>query len=113
MSFLWHNTEKDHEFIGVDAAIDFPMKKRLAEVCKGFAPPAVLSEHFDERREKLKKIVSSHGDAGLHYVTFLDNYYLTSRFHNQQFQGQIKIALLCLMTMQGIPCIYYDSEQGL
>lgn len=68
------------------------MRKRLAEVCKGFAPPAVLSEHFHELREKLKKIVSSHGDARLHYVTFLDNYYLTGRFHNQQYEGQTKIA---------------------
>ncbi len=111
--FIGRNTENDNEFTGVDAAIDFPMRTRLVQVCKGFAPPEVLSKHFDERREKLKKIVSSHGEASRYYVTFLDNHDLTSRFHIQQYEGQTKIALVCLMTMQGIPSIYYGNEQGL
>ncbi|MDP4265566.1 MAG: alpha-amylase family glycosyl hydrolase [Bacteroidota bacterium] len=111
--FVGRDTEKDSELIGVDAAIDFPMRKRLVEVCKGFAPPSVLAKHFDTRRETLKRIVSSHGDAGKYYVTFLDNHDLSERFHNAQFPEQTKLALTCLMTMQGIPCIYYGTEQGL
>ena len=111
--FIGRNTQKDDELIGVDAAIDFPMRKRLVDVCKGFAPPSVLARHFDRRRETLKKIVSSHGDAGKYYVTFLDNHDLNERFHNPQFPEQTKLALTCMMTMQGISCIYYGTEQGL
>jgi glycosidase len=111
--FIGRNTEKDDELIGVDAAIDFPMRKRLVDVCKGFLPPSELALHFDKRRQSLKKIVSSHGDAGKYYVTFLDNHDLDERFHRAGFAAQTKVALTCLMTMQGIPCLYYGTEQGL
>jgi glycosidase len=111
--FIGRNTLKAHEFIGVDAAIDFPLRRRLVDVCKGFAPPADLAVHFDYRRQVLRKIVSSHGDAGRSYVTFLDNHDLNERFHNAQYPEQTKLALTCLMTLQGIPCIYYGTEQGL
>jgi len=111
--FIGRNTEKDGEFVGVDAAIDFPMRKRLIGVCKGFTPPSVLAEHFDARRELLKNIVSSHGDASKYYVTFLDNHDVNERFHNPGFPAQSRIALTCLMAMQGISCIYYGEEQGL
>lgn len=111
--FIGRNTEKEDELIGVDAAIDFPMRKRLVDVCKGFLPPSVLSVHFDRRRAVLKKIVSSHGDAGKYYVTFLDNHDLNERFNNDDYPEQTMLALTCLMTMQGISCLYYGTEQGL
>jgi glycosidase len=111
--FIGRNTLKAQEFIGVDAAIDFPMRRRLVEVCKGFVPPANLAGHFDHRRQVLRKIVSSHGDAGRYYVTFLDNHDLNERFHNVRYPEQTQLALTCLMTLQGIPCIYYGTEQGL
>ncbi len=111
--FVGRNTEKDQQLIGVDAAIDFPLRHRLVNVCKGFQPPSVLAEQFDRRRETLKTIVSSHGDAGRYYVTFLDNHDLNERFHCPDYPGQTKLALTCLMTLQGIPCVYYGTEQGL
>jgi glycosidase len=111
--FIGRNTEKDQELIGVDAAIDFPMRKRLIAVCKGFAPPIDLATHNDNRRNTLKKIVSSHGDAGRYYVTFLDNHDLPQRFHSAAFPKQTQIALTCLMTLWGVPCIYYGTEAGL
>ena len=111
--FIGRDTEVDTDFIGVDAALDFPMRKRLVNVCKGLIPPAMLATHFDHRRTILKKIVSSHGDAGKYYVTFLDNHDMNERFHNSNFPQQTTIALTCLMAMQGIPCIYYGTEQGL
>lgn len=107
------NTEKGDELIGVDAAIDFPMQWRLASACKAKDPPAWLASHFDYRRTALKKIVSSHGDAGLHYVTFLDNHDLNERFTHADWPDQTRIALTCLMSMQGLPCLYYGTEQGL
>jgi glycosidase len=111
--FVGRNTEKQDEFIGVDAAIDFPIRKRLVGACKGWSPPSDLANHFDFRRETLKKIVSSHGEAGSHYVTFLDNHDLNERFHDAQYAGQTRVALACLMTLLGIPCVYYGTEQGL
>ena len=44
-----------------------------------------------------------------HYVTFLDNHDLNERFHQPRYVGQTKLALACLMTLQGIPCIYFHS----
>jgi glycosidase len=111
--FIGRNTQKDDDAIGVDAAIDFPMRKRLIGAIKGFAPPSELAYHFDYRRSILKQIISSHGDAGRYYVTFLDNHDLNERFHISRYPQQTKVALTCLMTMQGIPCIYYGTEQGL
>jgi glycosidase len=111
--FVGRNTEKGDELIGVDAAIDFPIRKRLVAACKGWAPPADLASHFDFRRDTLKKVVSSHGEAGGHYVTFLDNHDLNERFHHAGHPEQTKLALTCLMTLQGIPCLYYGTEQGL
>jgi glycosidase len=111
--FVGRNTLKEHDLIGVDAAIDFPMRKRLVAVCKGFAPPSELAAHFDYRRQVLKTVVSSHGDAGRYYITFLDNHDLNERFNNEAYPEQTRLALTCLMTMQGIPCIYYGTEHGL
>jgi glycosidase len=111
--FIGRDTEIESQLIGVDAAIDFPMRRRLVSVCKGFSSPAELARHFDLRRETLRKIVSSHGDAGKYYVTFLDNHDINERFHNPEFPDQTKLALTCLMTLQGISCIYYGTEQGL
>jgi glycosidase len=108
--FIGRNTLKDHDLVGVDAAIDFPMRKRLVAVAKGFAPPSELARHFDHRREVLKPVVSSHGEASRYYVTFLDNHDLNERFHTARYPDQTKLALTCLMTMQGIPCLYYGTE---
>jgi len=110
--FVGRDTQKDHDFIGVDAAIDFPMRKRLFGVCKGFIPPSELAIHFNYRREVLKKTISSHGEAGAFYVTFIDNHDIDRRFHNKQFPEQTKLILTCLLTMQGIPCIYQGIDQG-
>lgn len=111
--FIGRNTEKDGDLVGVDAALDFPLRKRLHAVAKAQIPPAILASHMDERRRLLRQIVSSHGDASRYYVTFLDNHDLADRFHNKDYPSQTTIALSCLMTLQGIPCIYYGTESGL
>ena len=59
------------------------MRKRLCDVSKCNVAPKVLADQFDERRKTLKTIVSSQGDAGKNYVTFLDNHDLNERFHQQ------------------------------
>jgi glycosidase len=110
--FVGRDTQKEQNFIGIDAAIDFPMRKRLFDVCKGFMPPAELASHFNYRQEALRKTISSHGDASAFYVTFIDNHDIDRRFHNKQFPEQTRLMLACLMTMQGIPCIYQGIDQG-
>jgi glycosidase len=111
--FIGRNTEKNQELIGIDAVLDFPVRKRLHYICKGMMPPSELAMHYDYRRTVLKSIVSSHGDVSGDYVTFIDNHDLNSRFNIPLFPDQTKIMLTCLMTIQGIPCIYYGTEQGL
>jgi glycosidase len=110
--FIGRDTGTNEEFIGVDAAIDFPVRIRLFNIFKGFMPPSELANHYNDRREILKRTISSHGDAGSFYVTFMDNHDIDRRFHNKQYPGQTKSMLTCLMTLQGIPCIYEGMEQG-
>lgn len=105
------------DLIGVDAALDFPIWRRLRDVARGFQPPAALASHYEHRRSVQRTIVSSHGDASAHFVTFLDNHDLNDRFHVADPQGryddQHVLATALLFTMQGIPCLYYGAEQGL
>jgi glycosidase len=52
-------------------------------------------------------------------VTFLDNHDENGRFYYQdpaephRWDGQATMALGCLFALQGIPCVYYGTEQGL
>jgi glycosidase len=111
--FVGRNTAEGGDFVGVDAALDFPIFKRVRRFASGDAPPAELAQHYNYRQDVLRKIVSSHGEASSHYVTFLENHDLNGRFHNAGSMGRTRLAVACLMTLQGIPCIYYGMEQGL
>lgn len=112
-SFIGRNTDTDDGIIGVDTAIDFPMRHRLVRAIKNQGSPADLADHHDARTEALRRISSSHGDAGAYFVTFLDNHDLNARFHAPGWDHQTTMALTCLFTMIGIPCLYYGTEQGL
>lgn len=110
--FIGTDTSMRDGIIGVDAAIDFPMRKRVVGTCKGSEPPIALAQEADNRRNALKAVLSSHGDASGFYVTFLDNHDLNERINFPGWPKQTRIALTCLMTMQGIPSVYYGTEQG-
>lgn len=112
-SFIGRNTETDDGIIGVDTAIDFPMRIRLVNAVKNQGVPANLADHYENRTRALRRISSSHGDAGAYFVTFLDNHDLNERFHAPGWEHQTTMALTCLYTMIGIPCLYYGTEQGL
>jgi glycosidase len=120
--FIGRNSQTDHGIIGVDTAIDFPMRKRLVETIKGWKdeygylhqiPPEHMARHYKYRQEALREISSSHGDASSRYVTFLDNHDLNERFGAWIRDEQVTMGLTCLFTMIGIPCVYYGTEQGL
>jgi glycosidase len=105
------------DLVGVDAALDFPIWRRVRDVARGFQPPAALASHYEQRRSVQRTIVSSHGDASGYFVTFLDNHDLNDRFYFADGQGtfddQHVLATALLFTLQGIPCLYYGAEQGL
>lgn len=117
--FVGRRTNEQGDMVGVDAALDFPLFFRLPGVMKGLAPPTEVEAVFTRRKEVEKGVVSSHGEAGRFFVTFLDNHDQHSRFRYEdpaspgRYDGQVALALVCLLSLQGIPCLYYGTEQGL
>jgi hypothetical protein len=107
------------DMVGVDAALDFPLFYRLPGVTKGFVPPTEIAAVYALRKRVEQGIISSHGEAGRFFVTFLDNHDQHNRFHfvdtaqPGRYDGQLAAALTCLFSLQGIPCVYYGTEQGL
>jgi hypothetical protein len=103
--------------IGVDAALDFPLFFALPSVLKGFAPPARLVELYARRLSVQRGLITSHGEASSHFVTFLDNHDMRERFffsgEGGRFADQVTLAVACLFSLQGVPCLYYGTEQGL
>jgi glycosidase len=64
-------------------------------------------------------LVSSHGEASRFFVTFLDNHDKNHRFFYAdpadpgKYEPQVSMGIGCLFALQGIPCLYYGTEQGL
>jgi len=103
----------NERFPSLDACLDFPLYFDLEEVIKGFRNPSVLRERY----ERFKTQYADHGEAGRYFVTFLDNHDQMSRpyrrfLHNNFHPRQAVLAIGYLLTSQGIPCIYYGTEQG-
>ena len=103
-----------HErFPSLDAALDFPLYFVLEEVIKGFSDPSVLRNRYDAFRN----LYTDHGEAGRYFVTFVDNHDQMTRpyrrfMHGNNIWQQAVLAMAYLLTSQGIPCIYYGTEQG-
>jgi glycosidase len=103
----------NERFPSLDACLDFPLYFILEEVIKGFAGPSSLRDRY----ERFKTLYADHGEAGRYFVTFVDNHDQMSRpyrrfMHNNAFPQQAVLAIGYLLTSQGIPCIYYGTEQG-
>jgi glycosidase len=117
--FIGRTTNLTDEPIGVDAALDFPLFFRLPAVAKGLAAPSVIRDMFMHRKAVESNILSTHGDATNFFVTFLDNHDMRQRFYYRdpanpgQFDRQLTLGIACLFGLQGIPCLYYGTEQGL
>ncbi|MDE2051382.1 MAG: alpha-amylase [Gammaproteobacteria bacterium] len=116
--FIGRNTHALGAVVGVDAALDFPLQYVLPNVVKGLAgaTPYDLANVFEVRKQAEEDIVTSHGEAGKYFVTFLDNHDQAQRFGYTgptQLPNQISLGLGCLYSLQGIPCLYYGTEQGL
>jgi glycosidase len=117
--FIGRSTRLVNEPIGVDAALDFPLFFRLPGVAKGLVAPASVNGMYRRRKDVESGILSTHGDATNFFVTFLDNHDMRQRFYfsdpsdPHRFDRQATLGLACLFALQGIPCVYYGTEQGL
>ena len=125
---VYDNEEKIRQFIGrdalaggdvtgVEAALDFPLFFKLPSFLKGFEPPSSVVNVFEQREEIQKTVISSNGEVGKFFVTFLDNHDQNSRFYFDDslgtFDNQLTAGIAILFCLLGIPCLYYGTEQGL
>ena len=116
--FIGRRATEPGDLVGVDAALDFPLAYRLPWIAKGLTPPSELVAMYQHRKQVEAGVLSSHGEASRFFVTFLDNHDRPPRFgytgdDQARFADQVTLALTCLFTLQGIPCLYYGTEQGL
>jgi glycosidase len=107
-----HSTET--EGFGLDAALDYPLFFKVPEIVRSQRDVAELPWVFERRKEVEAGLISSHGEAGKYFVSFLDNHDQIRRFNFPNTpQEQIIMGLAVLFCLQGIPAIYYGTEQGL
>lgn len=117
--FIGRQATQDSDLMGVDAALDFPLFFRLPGVAKGWLAPSELIGVYERRKAVERGVLSSHGDASRFFVTFLDNHDQHNRFlycpadDPARFADQLTLGATLLFTLQGIPCLYYGTEQGL
>ncbi len=100
--------------VGIDAALDFPLFYKLPAVSKAFEGVEDIRTVFENRKAEQADLISSHGEAGAFFVTFLDNHDQHERIKDPKTpQDQVTLALAVMFGLQGIPCVYYGTEQGL
>ncbi len=83
--------------------INFPLYGSLADVFARGAPSAVLAH-------RIESMLAVHADPH-RMVSFIDNHDV-DRFLAGGGQAGLKQALLAIMSLPGIPAIYYGTEQG-
>lgn len=104
---------------GADAAFDFPLFFTLPSVLKGLKAPVELARLYAYRSKLYAEGGGYRGAPNKFFVTFLDNHDQLWRFRHCpsdspcRFDDQLTLALGCLFSLQGIPCLYYGTEQGL
>ena len=99
---------------GIDAALDYPLFFKVTDIVKALRDVAELPGIFERRKQVEDTLISSHGEAGQYFVTFLDNHDQAQRFNQPSTRPeQVTMGLAVLFCLQGIPAIYYGTEQGL
>lgn len=117
--FIGRNTQDGDDLVGVDAALDFPLFYKLPAMVKGFIAPTDVIDVFRHRKSVQRNVLSSHGEAGRFFVSFLDNHDMKERLRSAtsdapaRFDAQVVLGVALLFCLQGIPCLYYGTEQGL
>lgn len=99
---------------GMDAALDFPLFFKLPAVAKASGAVEGIRQVFLDRKAAEDGRISSHGEAGRFFVSFLDNHDQHERLNAPGTPAeQVSLGVALLFTLQGIPCLYYGTEQGL
>jgi glycosidase len=123
--FIGRDTKAENDdTIGIDAAIDFTLEGTLNNVIKHPdaatpGPPTLLVDMYQARKQAERTVITTHGEASGFFVTFLDNHDRHQRFYFQdsadphRWDNQLLLALGVLFGLQGIPSVYYGTEQGL
>jgi len=113
--FVGRNTTDDNgKGLGIDAALDYPLFDQLPGIIKQFADVANIRQLFLNRKNAEKYLITSHGEAGKYFVSFLDNHDQYQRFNTPTTPtAQVLMGLAVLFCLQDIPCLYYGTEQGL
>lgn len=117
--FIGRQATQDTDLTGVDAALDFPLFFRLPAMAKGMLAPSEVVGMFERRKAIERAVLSSHGEASRYFVTFLDNHDQRERmFYSPpdaplRYADQATLGIALLFSLQGIPCLYYGTEQGL
>ncbi len=102
------------EGFGIDAALDFPLFFNLPGVAKRRVDVAEIRRVFQDRKRQEAELLSSHGEAGRFFVSFLDNHDQHERIcHPATPPEQVSLALVLMFTLQGIPSVFYGTEQAL
>ena len=118
-AYVGRHVGEGDDLVGVDAALDFPLFYALPGVVKAQTPPRALVDVYEIRRQLQDGIISSHGDASRYFVTFADNHDQSSRLRYEdpvaphRYDTQVSLTLALLMSLQGVPCVYYGTEAGL
>jgi glycosidase len=109
----------DGDLVGVDAALDFPLFYVLPPIAKAQIAPQAMIDMYALRRRLEDGVIASHGDASRYFVTFADNHDQLSRLRYEdpadphRYDDQVSLTLAILLSLQGVPCIYYGTEAGL
>lgn len=88
--------------IGYNSMLDFPLMTELRRVFKEGKPTQMLEYRLQQRENYF---------SGKRLITFVDNHDM-ERFLKGVSMRDLKQALLVIMTIPGIPSIYYGTEQG-
>ena len=107
------NGEKKRHFL-MDSVTDYPLYYAVSDVFHHNSPPARLQQRFKTLHSDLYD-----PDFRDHLLTFLDNHDVPrflwrgncncSRKHREHL---LKLALVLLFTLPGIPCVYAGTELG-
>jgi glycosidase len=104
----------DKAGFGIDAALDYPLFFKVPDIVKAWRDVAELPSIFERRKQVEATLISSHGEAGQYFVTFLDNHDQSERFNRPSTPPeQVTMGLAILFCLQGVPAVYYGTEQGL
>jgi len=109
-----HSRDPDNTGFGIDAALDYPLFFKVPDIVKAWRDVSELPGIFERRIRIQETLISSHGEAGQYFVTFLDNHDQPQRFNQPSMSTeQVTMGLAILFCLQGIPAVYYGTEQGL